>query len=241
MGHFYHIQSANGFCTASESVAEVTKRALLMATMGNLNKEDRVYYFEYELKRLLRYATMWKAVVVLDEADVFLEGRSDEVGVGTQHNALVAVFLKHLEYFSEIVFLTSNRVNVFDKAMKSRIHLALEYSPPTLDMRRRIWTQYLLNAVPAAERDLDIEEDVDNFLHEELNGREISNCVNTALTLARFEGRKLSEADVQVVLETRRAFEKTVQKVQNKRKQSLLVEPGHFSLARRSTLEAEDE
>lgn len=108
--------------------------------MGELNQDDIPSHFERRLKQVLQYATTWKAIVLLDEADVFLEGRSEAVGVAKEDNAFVAVFLKHLEYFSGIVFLTSNRVRVFDKAMKSRIHLALEYQPPNIDMRRRIWT-----------------------------------------------------------------------------------------------------
>lgn len=31
--------------------------------------------FEKELKKVLQYATTWKAIVLLDEADVFLEAR----------------------------------------------------------------------------------------------------------------------------------------------------------------------
>jgi SpoVK/Ycf46/Vps4 family AAA+-type ATPase len=214
---------------------------LYQKSIGDLNKNQRLSSFEIRLKRLLRYAAMWKAVVLLDEADVFLEGRSDEPGVNTEHNALVAVFLKHLEYFAGIVFLTSNRVKVFDKAMKSRIHLALEYGQPTPEMRRRIWSHYLMTTVPEAECGLDIDEDVDYFVQDELNGREIANCVNTALTLARFDKRKLKVDDVQAVLETRKEFEKTIHRAQQSRKQSMPVETRQLSLGRRNTLEALDE
>lgn len=44
--------------------------------------------FEKELKKILQYATIWQAVVLLDEADVFLEARKD-VG-STERNSLVA-------------------------------------------------------------------------------------------------------------------------------------------------------
>jgi hypothetical protein len=36
--------------------------------MGDLNKENSPYFFEYALKRILQYATIWKAIVLLDEA-----------------------------------------------------------------------------------------------------------------------------------------------------------------------------
>jgi hypothetical protein len=43
--------------------------------------------FEMELKKCLQYATIWQAVVLLDEADVFLEARTDN---SSNRNALVA-------------------------------------------------------------------------------------------------------------------------------------------------------
>jgi SpoVK/Ycf46/Vps4 family AAA+-type ATPase len=224
-------------------VAEATGKALLSATIGELNQDNIPSFFERRLKKTLQYATMWKAIVLLDEADVFLEGRSEAAGVATEHNALVAVFLKQLEYFSGIVFLTSNRVRVFDKAMKSRIHLALEYKPPNLDMRRRIWAT-CLSALPAAELDLDVEEDIDFFLTDEVNGREIANCVNTARTLARFKGLKLQRKHVEMVLETRREFEKSLLTIREKRQTTtgnLSLKSGSYQMARRDTLETPDD
>lgn len=43
--------------------------------------------FERELKTVLRYATIWQAVVLFDEADVFLEARTDN---SADRNTLVA-------------------------------------------------------------------------------------------------------------------------------------------------------
>ncbi len=74
----------------AESAAEMTGKALLSTTMGELNKENRPWYFEYRLKQILEYATLWKTIVVLDEADVFLEARQDTPSDGGQRNALVA-------------------------------------------------------------------------------------------------------------------------------------------------------
>ena len=58
--------------------------------MGELNKYDRPWYFEYELKKTLEYATMWKAIILLDEADVFLEARPEESSATSERTALVA-------------------------------------------------------------------------------------------------------------------------------------------------------
>ncbi|KAI5924920.1 P-loop containing nucleoside triphosphate hydrolase protein [Camillea tinctor] len=234
-----HGSPGSGKTLTAESVAEATQKPLITATLGELDQERKPHYFEMRLKHILQYATTWRAVVLLDEADVFLEGRSEAVGDATGHNALVAVFLKYLEYFPGIIFLTSNRVLVFDKAMKSRIHLALEYKAPDYDIRRRIWTQYL-SAIPPSEIGLDIEEDMDQFLRDEVNGREIANCINTARTLARFKGEKLVARHIHMLLETRREFDTSLNKMRAKRQQTDMAKDGIFPIARRDTFEGSD-
>jgi hypothetical protein len=91
----------------------------------------------------------------LDEADVFLERRSVH---DIHRNALVCVFLRQLEYFQGILFMTTNRMNVyptlenqltvlgvetFDEAFQSRIHIALRYSDLDSKARHAVWTQFL--------------------------------------------------------------------------------------------------
>src|SRR5215469_1012859 len=51
----------------------------------------------------------------------------------------ILVFLRALEYFRGILFITTNRVGTFDDAFISRIHVALYY-PPLVDRDRvLIW------------------------------------------------------------------------------------------------------
>ncbi|PQE02913.1 hypothetical protein CJF31_00002724 [Rutstroemia sp. NJR-2017a BVV2] len=204
-----HGSPGSGKTLTAETAAEGTKKALLSASLGDLNKTDLAYIFEYELQKLLQYATVWKAIVLLDEADVFLEARDESSGDG-RRNALVAVFLKQLEYFAGIVFLTTNRLSSFDRAMKSRIHLALGYGPPDDDVRRRIWDQ-CLNGVPVEEQGLDDIDAVARVLSTvKMNGREISNALNTARTIARFRGTKLQITHIESVCKVKSAFEKSL-------------------------------
>lgn len=59
---------------------------------------------EGKLRDVLEIARVWKAVVLIDEADIFLEARSmHEVA----RNAMVGVFLRTLEYQQGILFLVS--------------------------------------------------------------------------------------------------------------------------------------
>jgi hypothetical protein len=64
-------------------------------------------------------------VLLLDEADVYLERRATQ---DVLYNALVSMFLRSLEYYNRIFFLTTNQVCNFDEAVCSRIHLFLKYN-----------------------------------------------------------------------------------------------------------------
>jgi AAA+ superfamily predicted ATPase len=187
--------------------AEHTHRALFNISTGELGSYQ--HYIEIELKRLLTYASTFQAIVLIDEADVFLEARTSGPSDQLEQNAMVAVFLRQLEYFQGIVFLTSNRVSVFDAAIKSRIHLALQYSPPAQDIRRLLWRKHLAS-VPAEELGLDIEEALNKMQGAKMNGREISNSITTARTLAMSEGAKLRLEDLETIVLVWGEFEKSL-------------------------------
>lgn len=207
-----HGSPGSGKTLTAETAAEGSQRALISASLGELNRDNIPWSFEYRLKRVLQYATMWKAIVLLDEADVFLEERQNSGQGDGKRNALVAVFLKELEYFSGIVFLTTNRLASFDAAMRSRIHLALGYESPGIQIREQIWFQ-VLRGVPTGEMGIDdINEAVESVLQEELNGREIANAVNTARTIARHENERLQLKHIEMVVEVRRNFDESLQK-----------------------------
>ena len=110
-----------------------------------------------------------------------------------------------LEYFQGIIFLTSNRVSVIDAAIKSRIHLALQYASPDKSVRRQLWHQHLAT-VPEAELDLDVNEALDEVEEAEMNGREISNSIHTARTLAESEGGKLGLEYLRTIIQVWKDF-----------------------------------
>jgi hypothetical protein len=68
------------------------------------------------VSRIFQIASRWKALLLFDEADVFVTKRSPH---SLQRNRLVAIFLRKLEYFEGIQFLTTNQVNDFDAAVLS--------------------------------------------------------------------------------------------------------------------------
>ena len=124
----------------------------------------------------------------------------------------MTVFLRLLEYYEGILFLTSNRVESFDSAFKSRIHVALHYPELTLSVRRQLWRDFLLR-IPENYRNLNIEADLDVLETEDINGRQIKNAVKTAASLARKRNEKVHLRHLETVLETIREFEKDFSKM----------------------------
>ena len=126
---------------------------------------------EAQLPLIFQRADEWNAVLLLDEADVFLEQRSLH---DVHRNALVSVFLRELEYYRGIIFLTTNRVNQIDDAIASRIHLPLKYKSLSLDSRRGIWESFLKKAVTKKGGAYYSREDLDFLAKKDLNGRQVS-------------------------------------------------------------------
>ncbi|KAL6887485.1 hypothetical protein HDV57DRAFT_515010 [Trichoderma longibrachiatum] len=113
-----------GKTATAEAVAMENKKPLFVITCGDLGLSP--YEVESRLKNVFRLAHLWDCVLLLDEADVFLSQRSKQ---DMTRNALVSVFLRVLEYYNGLLFLTTNRVGTIDEAFKSRIHLSLYYPP----------------------------------------------------------------------------------------------------------------
>jgi len=137
------------------------------------------------------------------------------------------VFLRVLEYYTGILFLTTNRVGDFDEGFASRIHMSLYYPELDLDKSKKV---FKLNLDLIQERFLlqnrkitfdvsSIEEFAETHYKEHKysrwNGRQIRNACQTALALAEFdayEGRmedKPNRKDVSVELQLR--YFRTVQ------------------------------
>ncbi|CDM28210.1 hypothetical protein DTO013E5_3881 [Penicillium roqueforti] len=199
-----HGPPGTGKTLTAEGIAELLRRPLYMVSAGELGTDPRT--LEAELNKILDIAHSWGAVLLLDEADVFLEKRTIH---DIHRNALVSIFLRLLEYFQGILFLTTNRVETFDDAFQSRIHVALRYGDLTVKAKRSIWKMFI-ERVRAIE-DVHIasfsEEDYDMLSRHTLNGRQIKNSVRTAQALAVNEQAPLSMDHIKSVLEVAETFD----------------------------------
>lgn len=122
-----------GKTLTAEVYSEIIGRPLYRVHSGQLGLN--VSEMEKALKETLTRAQRWGAVMLIDEADVYIKRRDDNIAA----NAVVGVFLRVLEYFNGLLFLTTNRVDDIDEAIVSRCIAMIRYHPPGADDRRRIW------------------------------------------------------------------------------------------------------
>jgi hypothetical protein len=82
---------------------------------------------EQKLVQILNIASSWHAILLLNEANIYLE-KHNSTGY-PQHNAMIGNFLRLLEYYKGILFLTTNRVTTFDDTFCSKISMFTRYIP----------------------------------------------------------------------------------------------------------------
>ncbi|KAL3435023.1 hypothetical protein BDV09DRAFT_204344 [Aspergillus tetrazonus] len=169
-----------GKTLTAESVAEHMRVPLFLASAGDLGTESSD--IEQALQGMLTLAARWNAILLLDEADVFMEQRSSHE---LDRNRMVTIFLRMLEYYEGILFLTTNRLNSIDDAFHSRIHVSMVYDELDAPSRRQIWAR-LLRQVAHQINDADL----DTLAGLEFNGRKIKNILKIAQLLATSDARK---------------------------------------------------
>ena len=109
------------------------------------------------------------------------------------------VFLRILEYYEGILFLTTNRVENIDAAFQSRIHISLAYEGLSTSSRRHVWSNFLNVSSPSKKHAFS-DHDLDELATHHMNGREIKNVLKTAKLLANKRKMELGIEHVKTVL-----------------------------------------
>ena len=161
-----------GKTLTAEIYAECTARPLYVLELGELGTSAAEV--EENLQRVFARVTRWNAVLQFDECEIFLSKRDNDL----ERSAIVGIFLRLLDYYRGLLFLTTNRPEVLDEAVLSRIMLRLDY--PDLDhgTRGSVWRTMF----ERAELTLSGKE-FDEIGQIELNGRQIRNLTRLALIL----------------------------------------------------------
>ena len=153
-----------GKTSTAEVYSELNQKPLYVVHVYEIGTDIRD--IEKNLNMIFKRVEKWGAIILFDEIDVFLSKRNDNI----EKSAVVGVFLRMMDYFRGIMFLTTNRCDVIDPAVLSRITLNVNYPDFTLETRRKVWTAKLLEA------ELKIDS-MDNLVKLDLNGRQIRNMV----------------------------------------------------------------
>lgn len=193
-----HGEPGQGKTLTAETVAEDLRRPLYSISVGELGTDPD--QLEERLREILDLATVWDAVLLLDEADIFLEARDEK---DVLRNAMVGVFLRLLEYHQGVLFLTTNRVRNIDRAFYSRISVAIGFTKADLEKRMKVWT----NLLGAAGITLAAEQ-IKDLAGRDLNGRQIKNVIRTASTLAKLDGESVTFERLRDEIEEATRFER---------------------------------
>ena len=174
-----------GKTLTAEAVAEVCHLPLYIMTAGELgihpNEVSNV------LADITTLAQRWNMILLLDEAEVFLQQRTV---ADLSRNALVSIFLRQLEYFQGIMILTTNLLEQCDVAFESkrslylhvffvltlflsigRIHFSIYYPDLGYDARRKIWKGFLEKALESS--DIANDHELDELAKHPINGRQV--------------------------------------------------------------------
>ncbi|TFK33149.1 P-loop containing nucleoside triphosphate hydrolase protein [Crucibulum laeve] len=189
---------------SAEATSEHVRRPLYVIGGGDLG--TKAADLDLALERVFDVATAWKAIVLIDEADVFLEQRSLH---DLERNAMVAVFLRHVEYYRGILFLTTNRVKAFDEAFLSRIHVALHFRELSHSSKEQVWAAFIAKIGASANV---TPEEISLLAEKQVNGRQIKNAARTAHSLAVGRGEELRFEHLMQTLDAMEEFTKEFEK-----------------------------
>jgi hypothetical protein len=208
-----------GKTLTAEAIAELLHKPLYTVSMGELGTTPES--LEGNLQDILDLCVPWGALVLIDEAEMLLERRTKSDIV---RNAMVCVMLRLLEYYTGVLFLTSNRVEALDPAFQSRVQCALRYDALDVPSRRQVWLNLLTarGYDPASDPSIDI----DALAAHELNGRQIKNSLQLALALSRRDGTPLAQSHLDSTLELSMAFAEAVGGAAPSRDPATRREPG---------------
>lgn len=170
-----------GKTLTAEVYAEFIKAPLYVVQCSQLG--IGVDSLEENLNKVLDRALRWKAILLIDEADVYVHTRGNDI----LQNAIVGVFLRILEYYNGVLFMTSNRETIIDDAILSRALAHIRYDKPGSKNLEKIWK------VIADEFQIDITTATIKEASSKYNyisGRDVKNILKLGNLLAKRQKKK---------------------------------------------------
>ncbi|KAK1970134.1 P-loop containing nucleoside triphosphate hydrolase protein [Colletotrichum sublineola] len=223
-----HGGPGTGKTHTAESIAEKVQKPLIRVECNDIGNEPQEV--QRHLDSAFYLGKAWRCVILLDEADAFLEQRT---AADPGRNTLVSVFVRMLTHHTGIVIITTSQVGSFDEAFTSCIQLPFHYKTLSISQRRRIWANLLRRldlpeqnnneTQPATGQnkrkfvemkgiDLDnIERHLPELAEEEMNGHQIRNAITTAVRLARNKDETMTYKHLERVIKISQRFHKSLE------------------------------
>ncbi|KAF7790376.1 hypothetical protein EIP86_001331 [Pleurotus ostreatoroseus] len=210
-----------GKTLTAEATAEYTRSPLYAVSAGELGTQPEEV--DIRLARALELAQRWNAVLLLDEAEVFLQARTGVRDLA--RNALVSIFLRQLEYYQGILILTTNLITFIDPAFESRIHFCIHYPDLGMEARLEIWYMFIRRALGEEGMKTISKEDFHKLSALEMNGRQIKNAVSSAQSIALEANVPMSIEHVNKVLEVISDWNFAMKQAQRKEREKQEKQP----------------
>ena len=174
-----------GKTLTAEVYSEVMERPLYRVQSSQLGIS--VSALEKALKEVLQRAEKWGAILLIDEADVYVRSR----GIDIEQNAIVGVFLRVLEYYRGVLFMTTNMGTTIDDAIVSRVTARIDYELPAKEQQHELW-KILCEQNGVKLSNAELAQVLSN--HPQLSGRDIKNMLKLAGRVASAKGEPITAA-----------------------------------------------
>ncbi|KAF4458650.1 P-loop containing nucleoside triphosphate hydrolase [Fusarium albosuccineum] len=129
-----HGGPGTGKTFTAEALADLGRKPLYRLTSSDIGTD--LAKIEKNFDKAFHLGSVWDAVILLEECDVFLEQKQV---TDFSRNAVVSVILQALDRYEGIFILTSNRVALLDEALKSRVRVAIEFKLDK-EARHELWS-----------------------------------------------------------------------------------------------------
>lgn len=162
-----------GKTATAQQIAEKYEKVIY--TLETFELGNNLSTIELNLSKVMQRVKRWDAILLFDEADIYLQERDAH---DLTRSAIVGVFLRVFDTFPGYIFLTTNRVEVLEGALRNRLSLNLKFNDLGEGQRSHIWLTY--------KKLLDLNlsnEALESLANLPLNGREIRNKANLLKTL----------------------------------------------------------
>jgi hypothetical protein len=152
---------------------------------------------ERNLNQLFSRAEELNVVLLLDEGDALMARRTDVSNANDRYaNLETNYLLQRLESYEGIVIITTNAAQRIDSAFLRRLDMVIEFSPPDVTERWRIW-QVHLPGNHGVSREL-LEDVAARCI---LTGGQIRNAALHATLLALGQGVVVGDTQVEAALQ----------------------------------------